>query len=351
VFPALAEVCPPMDSLAAVLLRRTGQLHLPVSAEPPGHPGFADHLEIDLAERGWVMDPVARAAFEAMPEPARTAWADWLLATVEAEVGADVPHVPLFRRFPDTTPADTVGLLVERVIAYLLQVPDQPCVLCGTEGRVRPVRPCGHLVCAACFDGADYSGCPICHRRIDPDDPFLAVAPVRFTPFPGVPLRLRRVAGRPVELRPLAAAALRDQLVTRVMPLSEAERADLAVLCGATTDPGDLAWLPAEVPARETMAVVGAMALAAAPPERLAATVAAVAGRWTTATDVARTLWVRSGGSPALLVPRRPDPVARAGPERRLAPARRTQGQLAPGQGRARAAGHAPGRARRLRAL
>src|SRR5687767_4951389 len=144
-----------MDTLAAVLLRRTGQIHLPPGTAPIDGPGggFADHLEIDLAERGWVLDPAARAAFDRLPRTTRTAWADWLLATVDAEAGVAVPHVPLFRRFPDTTPADSVGLLATRVVSFLIQEPEQPCVLCGAEGAVAPVSPCGHLVCRSCFDG------------------------------------------------------------------------------------------------------------------------------------------------------------------------------------------------------
>ncbi|WP_449481451.1 RING finger family 4 domain-containing protein [Streptomyces avidinii] len=43
--------------------------------------------------------------------------------------------------------------------------------------RRPPVAPCAHLVCRACWDGADYSGCPVCHRGIDPADPFLRPAP------------------------------------------------------------------------------------------------------------------------------------------------------------------------------
>src|SRR6266498_3542546 len=61
--------------------------------------------------------------------------------------------------------------LVDRILTAWFQTPDQPCVLCDTDDTVAPVNPCGHLVCRACFDGADFSACPICHRRINPDDP------------------------------------------------------------------------------------------------------------------------------------------------------------------------------------
>ena len=307
-----------MDDVAAILLRRTGRLHLPPGRDPSGD-GFVDLLEIELAGRGWALDPAARAGFDALPEPARTAWSDWLLATVEADTGADRPHVPLFRRFPETTPADTVGLLAERVVAFLLQDPEQPCVLCGRAGTVAPVRPCGHLVCRSCFDGTDYSACPICHRRIDTGDPFLQVTTSRFKPEPGSPLRIRVAAGRTD--RRADAAELRDQLTGRAAPLSEAERNDLAVLIGTTTAPGDLTWLPGEVPARETLAFVCALALSAAP----AAAVDAVRARWTTVTDIARTLWALSGNDPGLVLPERPDPDARVHPNEWWRPASEPQ--------------------------
>lgn len=298
-----------MDRLASVLLRRTGRVHPPVGdAEPDG---WVDHLEIDLAERGWVLDPAARASFASLGEPVRTAWADWLLATIDADLGADRPHVPLFRRFPDSIPGNTERLYIDRVLAFLLQEPEQPCILCGREGSVAPVSPCGHLVCHACFDGADYSACPICHQRIDPDDPFLSLATPRWRPPPSVPLRMRRVLGQAD--RDSDAVALRDNLVQRPSALSPADRSDLAVLIEATTAPGDLAWLTAEVPTRETLAAVLAIALRS----DLSVALPQVVARWTTATDIARTLWAFAGGDPGLVLPAKPE---RPHPTDRLRP-------------------------------
>jgi hypothetical protein len=288
-----------LDRLASVLLRRTGRVHLDVGDAAPDR--FIDHLEIDLAERGWVLDPSAHAGFAALEEPLRTAWAGWLLATIDAEAGADRPHVPLFRRFPDTTPESTEQLYIDRVLAFLLQEPEQPCVLCGREGSVAPVSPCAHLICRACFDGADYSACPICHQRIDTDDPFLRVTAPRWRPAPSTPLRMRRIVGRPDRLAD--AIELRDELISRATPLSPADRDDLAMLVAATTSPGDLGWLPADVPMRETLATAIALALRG----NLTAALPQVPAHWTTATDIARTLWALSGGDPGLALPPKPD--------------------------------------------
>lgn len=295
-----------MDRLAAVMLARAGRLHLPAGEAVDD--GFVDHLEIDLAERGWLLDPAARSGLAALGGAQRTAWADWLLAAVDADSGADRNHVPLFRGFPHSTPVDTTELFIRRVLSFLIQEPDQPCVLCDTVGSVAPVSPCGHLVCRACFDGSDYSACPICHRRLSTDDPFVRVNEPASRPIPGAPLRLRVIAGRPDKLAD--AREMRDALVCRLAPLSDSERSDLAVLVEATTEPGDLAWLPEALPARQTLAFVTGIALAAAPTEALAATTTAAAGRWTTATDVARTLWVLAGGGPGLALSPKADAIA-----------------------------------------
>ena len=299
-----------MDRLASVLLRRAALVHLPVGGATSD--GFVDYLEIDLAERGWVLDPSARAGITALEEPRRTAWAGWLLATIDADVGADRPHVPLFRRFPDSVPGNTDAWYVDRMLAFLLQEPEQPCVLCGRESTVSPVSPCGHLVCRACFDGADYSACPICHRRIDTDDPFLAITASRWRTPPSTPLRMRRiVAGQD---RTADAIELRDDLVRRSTQLTPTDRDDLAMLVEATTSPGDLAWLPADVPTKENLAAVLAMAIFT----DLAVALPQVTARWSTATDIARTLWSLSGGDPGLVLPRKPDSDHRS--ERRRPP-------------------------------
>ncbi|MFF4389022.1 RING finger family 4 domain-containing protein [Streptomyces sp. NPDC001552] len=99
--------------------------------------------------------------------------------------------MPLFRSFPASVPDGTHALWIDRVLTLLLQWPDQPCVLCETVGSVRPVAPCAHLVCRTCWDGADHTGCPICHRRIDTADPFIRPSPPpEEVPSGGGPLRL-----------------------------------------------------------------------------------------------------------------------------------------------------------------
>ncbi|HET7488648.1 MAG TPA: MXAN_6230/SCO0854 family RING domain-containing protein [Acidimicrobiales bacterium] len=287
-----------MDALATALLRRTGRVFLPEPPPPPADGGrWVRALEADLAERGWLLDAGARGRLAALDPTERTRWGDWLLAAADQAVGAHRVHLPLFRSFPGT-PADPDRLFVERLLAHWFQDSDVRCVLCGGEGTVGAVDPCGHLVCSRCFDPAAYGACPVCGRRAAGTG--LIDAPAR---PPGPPLRLTVVS---LGDDPTAEARrVRDELVARTGALGQQDRDDLAVLIEATS-PLDLGWLPDVVPSRETAALVGAWALRRAVlPDDVAALVPQVASRWTTTTDVARTLWAHAGGDPGLVLPRR----------------------------------------------
>lgn len=165
-----------MSVVSSVLLRRLRTVYVDQAGPRPGDPSTAEGLtalEAELLDRGFAPTAELRAAL-AWLGPAGLADAGrGLLSRLDAELGADRPHMPLFRSFPASVPDDTAALYVDRVLTLLLQWPNQPCVLCGTAGSVHAVAPCAHLVCGICWDGAVYTGCPICHRRIDPEDPFL----------------------------------------------------------------------------------------------------------------------------------------------------------------------------------
>ncbi|MFI2652795.1 MXAN_6230/SCO0854 family RING domain-containing protein [Micromonospora fulviviridis] len=295
-----------MDALAMILLRRAGAVALPAPAAAPPADGDAwvVNLEADLAATGWLLDAAIRRRFAVLDPLTRMRWADFVCAVTAELVGADREHVPLFRRVPDT-PADADRLYVERLIVHLLQTDAAPCVLCGAEGRVHALDPCGHLVCADCFDADAYTACPICGRRLTAGNSYLPLVAEAAPPASSTapPVRLRRLT---LDHSPTSTAVrLRDDLVGRPAALGEADLADLRALVAATA-PDRLDWLPAVVPARETLAVVIAEALhrtaLTAAHERVLAEAAA---RWGTATDVARALWVYSGGDPGLVLPRR----------------------------------------------
>nr|BFE78679.1 hypothetical protein GCM10020093_012800 [Planobispora longispora] len=226
-------------------------------------------------------------------------------------------HVPLFRDFPQSVPADTFEFYVRRVFALLLQEPRQPCVLCGTVDAVHPVSPCAHLVCRACWDGADFSACPLCHRRIDLDDPFLRPAddPVAEAVAKNArrePLPDRAVLLWSCEDPAEVAREMLRELLDRQTPARAEDRAAIEALLGDFW-PRSAGWLPERIPVRETRALVLAAALS-----RDARGARDLLERHTdTATDVLRLLYALMGGDPGMRapLPRRtslPRPVRRA---------------------------------------
>ena len=293
---------------AQLLLRRRATVYVPTSraiavdaAVVPG----VELLEADLIEGGWLLAPTLRDALLRLGTAELVNAGASLLADCDALLGADRPHVPLFRGFPTSTPIDTATFFVDRVLSAWFQAPGQPCVLCGTDGQVAPVNPCGHLVCSTCFDGADFAACPICHRRIDTDDPFLTASRSRPS---------RGVAEAPERLRVLHLGTdprgdLRVELLAllaRPAALPPADVDDLTVLL-ALESRTDLSWLPTSVPGRETKARLLAWLLADPAPSA----VDRAAGLVDTATDVLRLLAVRSGGDASLVDRPRISPVPR----------------------------------------
>lgn len=317
--------------VSSVLLRRLRTVYVDQPGPRPGDASTAEGLvalEAELLDRGFAPDPALRAAL-AWLGPAGLADAGRrLLGALDAELGADRPHMPLFRSFPASVPDDTFGLYVDRVFTLLLQHPEQPCVHCGTAGTVHAVAPCAHLVCRTCWDGAEYTACPICHRRIDPADPFLkpsAAAPKTAAPKPAAPKPeepdKEPTAAGPLKLlalgRDLPADAVRAllTLLARRTPLPPDDRDDVTLLLAHA--PRSLDWLPADIPVRETKALL--LGTLMRDPATRDAAMAECDHRLTTATDVLRLLAVWSGGEADLLEPRRFRSLPRALRRRLLA--------------------------------
>ncbi|WP_052412483.1 MXAN_6230/SCO0854 family RING domain-containing protein [Streptomyces mutabilis] len=308
--------------LAATLLSRRGAVYLtapaplPVTSSPDSLAGIT-LLEADLLERGFLLSNGLRQALTRHTDTQLAVTGRALLADIDAALGADRDHTPLFRSFPASTPTDTLALYVDRVLSVLLQTPEQPCVLCSSNATVHAVAPCAHLVCTSCFDGADLSACPICQRHIDADDPFLR--PHHHRPTAGahraLPDRLRILThGGDLADRTADATAELTVLLSRTGALSPQDTDDLATLLDAAGDRTDLQWLPETIPGRETKARVLAWLLDE--PTHYPTVLPAVTARLTTATDILRLEAVRSGGDAGLVTLTRftaiPRPLRRA---------------------------------------
>ncbi|MBL9107077.1 MAG: hypothetical protein JNL82_39625 [Myxococcales bacterium] len=288
--------------LATLLLRRRSQVSL--AAEPASKPVASkqvEQLEMRLLELGHVITRPLAEALRRLSAADLAATGEWLFKTLAAELGADRPHVPLLRKFPRFIPRDTWQLYVRRVLTWLYQCHDHPCVLCGSVGTVHPVDPCAHLVCRACWDGANYSACPICHRRIDINDPFLkglTKKQIDKGPFRG---SLRPLFLAPAQPEAAGADHL-AALLARATPLSPTDRDDLEVLLATF---GPQAKLPETIPVKETMALAVGTLLRHVPAP--AALLRDLASHLRNATDVLRVLCVWMGGQPDLLA--RPKPL------------------------------------------
>lgn len=291
-------------SITQVLLRRRGVVHIPAGDDRPDPAAQAGVtlLEADLAERGWLLSPALRDALLRLDTADLTGVGSRLLADCDELIGAARNHTPLFRGFPHRVPDNTLKLLVDRILTTFFQQPEQPCVLCRADRTVRPVNPCGHLVCGDCFRPADYSACPICHRQIDRTDPYLTAGHREQSPVERRRAKRRPVnAAGPARLRVLHLGdSLHDDvraeltaLLARPTALPPVDVDDLELLL-ATEDRTDLSWLPGTIPGRETKARLLAWLLA--DPIDTATAQTQVSALVDTATDVLRLLVARSGG-------------------------------------------------------
>lgn len=240
-------------------------------------------LQADLIQRGFLLSVGLYRYCASLSAPALAGFGTALLDLLDAESGHDIHHTPLFRGFPESVPGNTETFYVNRVFAQLLQEPDQPCVLCGDTKAVHAVSPCAHLVCRTCWDGSDFSACPLCLRRIDRKDPFLKPSFDEVQPAHVRSDRLRLLS----PATPDSARETVEALLVRRSPLSASDRADLQVLL----DGADPSWLPDEIPVRETRALVIAHFLADDPD---------LIDRTDTATDVLRLISALMDADPGL---------------------------------------------------
>ncbi|GAA2426990.1 MXAN_6230/SCO0854 family RING domain-containing protein [Streptomyces macrosporus] len=328
------------DDLEGLLLRRFSTVYVDARTDgertdPHLNARGLTALEADLARRGFVLTAPLRAALAALPPADLAEHGIRLLGRIDALLGADREHVPLFRGFPDAVPDHAHSLYSERILAFLLSQPHQPCVSCGRTGDIGALAPCAHLVCSECLARAAEEEraedayaerrfpCPVCGAHVDDREaPYLDPSASRRPRA----AKARRTAERrdeaPPSLRPLRlgeGAGPRDGaglvlagLLARRTPLSTQDREDLAAVL-PHADPG-LEWLPEEIPVRETKAAVLAALLDG--PDTAPAAREALRTRLDTATDVLRLLWAYSGAEPDLLVPPRlrslPRPLRRA---------------------------------------
>lgn len=256
---------------------------------------FAVAMESRLLDLGFGLHKDLARALRALPADALRFLSENVTGILEAQLGAHRPHIPLFRSFPKDIPQNTSMLFVRRAVAWIFQEPEQFCPFCGNVNTVSALKPCGHWICPACWDGSNYSACPICHFQVERDHPFFLPPTEREAQEDGAELGSK---GQRVKLLHLgkdldgAAMSLFERLVKRSTPLSPTDREDLLVLTYHLKARA-LSLLPHPIAVKEVMAtVLGTVLLGEKQPELC---LESVRSHLKTATDVLRVLAVYSG--------------------------------------------------------
>jgi len=282
-----------MQATRALLLLRHGLVFFDDQSEGAPLPvTYVKAIELELAALGYMPTARLAARMSRLAAVALDALQSWLRTTLAAAVGGGQAHVPLFRSFPDDIPTDTAALWWQKVLVHYLQAQDQACLFCKQIGTTHVLRPCAHVVCDHCFDGASYSACPVCEHAVDRSSPFFLPAATRDAKPERVRMKLLD-AGEDLDA---AARAMFAALCERKQPMSPDDKAALVAIA---RDFGDrvLPWLPETIPVRENTAVVFGTLFQACGP----AHVLPHATRYlTTATDVLRLVASYSGADPSL---------------------------------------------------
>lgn len=96
------------DDLAGLLLRRGQSVYVPSGAGRSAETAAAVVvLEAELADRGHLLTAPLRRALTELSVADLAATGRKLLADVDALMGSDRHHAPLFRRFPDESRTST----------------------------------------------------------------------------------------------------------------------------------------------------------------------------------------------------------------------------------------------------
>lgn len=302
-----------MDAIRTLLLSRT---HIVVldpdvaasAATRPSRDTDLEKFEDELAQLGFVMSLDLAITVRRLPNQAIQELRGWIVDTLAKTLGGQRPKVPLFRGFASATPQNTASLYLRRVMSWLLTRAEQPCPWCGQAKQISALDPCGHLVCKTCWGSGSYAGCPVCHRRVAINDPFVGTV---------IPKPEDRVTNHDGRLRLLhlafdllgTARARFEQLLARSTAPSPDDRREVEAVIDAL-GPKAATWLPSTIASRETMAIAVARLWTVAPDRQ--AIVKATAGHLKNATDVLRVAMVLMGGDPGLAGPMRLGPITRS---------------------------------------
>jgi hypothetical protein len=252
-----------------------------------------DAVALELAAFGYVMssrlsERLLRCSLKELAK-----FRTWAMDTLRTHLGGNVEHEPLFRRFPEGIPDDTLELWSKKVLVHFEQSDGQICLFCRQTGTTHVLSPCRHVVCDHCFDGSTYSACPICEHHVDRSSPFFGELTER---EPSTERTIFKLLDLGVD-RDGEARAFFVALCERKQALSPVDRDALVAILHEYKEAA-LPWLPAEIPLRENVAVVfGSLFRLCSPSEVMPIAIRFMAS----ATDVLRFIAVLSGTDGSLL--------------------------------------------------
>ncbi|WP_224365616.1 MXAN_6230/SCO0854 family RING domain-containing protein [Hyalangium versicolor] len=286
-----------------MLLRRTSRVFVPTvpRAHAPSLKGREGvrALEADLLGLGYTLAGPLQEALASLPEHTLGEVGRFVFDTLAEDLGRHRPFVPLFSDFPEGVPQNTDSFYVQRVLVWLFQEPEQPCIQCGAVSTVHAIDPCAHLVCTNCFEPRKYGACPICNRRVSPGQPYFQ--PVT---HPSTPRLYVLREGRMTRLSlgtDLEAAS--QEVLQRLLARTTVLRPDELEVVEALVSHFRLKvleWLPPRIAVKETLAhVVGGLLRLES--KAMADVLGGAAAHLKTATDFLRVLVAWAGGNPDLM--------------------------------------------------
>ena len=289
------------DSVRDVLLKRKGLVFLSRRDEWTGgvpHQIVTENqlraVDLSLAEIGYTLSSRLRAQLGAIPLFELALVREHVVECLAKSAGARDKHVPLFRNFPEDVPADTTELWWKKVLAHFMQAEKTPCLFCRRTGTTHVLRPCAHVVCNHCWDGANYSACPVCEQHVDRTSPFFQRAATDDAPSPK-----ERVTFKLLDLGESVDDAARALFVSLCERQQAMSPIDVNALTTIVAEYGEriATAIPAKITVKENRALVFGTLL------QRSATDAALSiakKHLTTATDVLRMIAVLSGADASL---------------------------------------------------
>ncbi|MFI6986541.1 hypothetical protein ACIBSV_49480 [Embleya sp. NPDC050154] len=127
------------DDLDGLLIRRLAQVYVDAERVGPDQAGVNARgiaaLEADLVQRGHVLSAQLRTALAGLRPVDLATHGMRLPARLDARLGNDRRHRPLFAGFPAQVPNYAQARYSTRIRAFLLNQPNQPCAICGRAGE------------------------------------------------------------------------------------------------------------------------------------------------------------------------------------------------------------------------